>query len=342
MVVLAWLAGSVFLLLRWVAGLRLVTRLRRSATPLERPTTANLLARLRDRLGVAALPEIAASEMLDRPITLGWWRAIVLLPAQAARDLDDERLLDVLVHECAHAVRRDPAVGLLQRLAELIYWPHPLVHLLNAKLNRAREEVCDNYVLHQNKPAHYARTLFELSAASQGIGMAGAMGLFRSRWKLEDRIAGLLDPRRKTMTRVNRIALLGLLAVFLLTAVVIAGASPQERLQTLLKERAETLQKAFEATQMAYEQGVVPLKDLIAIEREWRLAELAGLDDSTARLKMLLKHERILAELEASIKAKYDVGARGGGLHEYWTIKAAHQDAEIALLQEQIKSEGAR
>ena len=39
---------------------------------------------------------------------------------------------NVLVHECAHIVRLDAWVGLLQRLACVLFWPHPLVHFASS------------------------------------------------------------------------------------------------------------------------------------------------------------------------------------------------------------------
>jgi bla regulator protein BlaR1 len=87
-------------------------------------------------------------------------------------------LEQVLVHEAAHARRRDPLWGLCERLVQAIYWFHPLVALCRRELARAREEACDDPVLRRFAPAEYARTLLALAAApgarTPAAGAAGA------------------------------------------------------------------------------------------------------------------------------------------------------------------------
>ena len=97
------------------------------------------------------------------------------------------------------------------------------MYLLNRDLARAREEVCDNYVLRHGNAPRYARTLLELSQSLAGVSSnPTALGLFHCRWRLEDRIADLLDHRRKIMTGVNRWTTTALSAGFLLLALLIA------------------------------------------------------------------------------------------------------------------------
>ena len=128
----------------------------------------------------------------------------MLLPEALAESISDRSLCDVLVHECAHVLRRDAWVGLLQRLAGALFWPHPFVHYLNGQLTRAREEVCDNHVLQSGDPCGYARTLLALTTVYPPLGVARpGLGLLAARWTLTDRVAGLLDPGRISVTRTS-------------------------------------------------------------------------------------------------------------------------------------------
>jgi len=124
------------------------------------------------------------------------------------------------LHEYAHIVRGDLVVGVVQRLVGMTFWLHPLVHLLNVQIARAREEVCDNYALGHSKPTEYAQTLLSVTQGLTQIHKIPATAhLIPPRWSLEERIAGLLDERRQTMTRTSK-----WVAVFA-TVLFMAGAA---------------------------------------------------------------------------------------------------------------------
>ena len=137
-----------------------------------------------------------------------------------------------LVTSGAYALRRDGLVGLGQRIAAILFWPHPLVHRLNRRLSRLREEVCDDFVLRHGDPCRYARTLLSLAeATSPGGGNVGVVGMSDTRWSLEDRVARVLDPRRTPMTRPNRPLILAAAAVLAPSALrrPASGRAPTSR-----------------------------------------------------------------------------------------------------------------
>ena len=138
--------------------------------------------------------------------------------------LNSSQLRDVLVHEMAHIHRHDHVVVLLQRLAGALFWPFPLVWRLNTKIDEAREDVCDNYVLRHTDASQYSRMLLELTerAAPQAIPLA--IGLWKCRRKLEQRVTALLDPRRTTGTRLPRLTLCTLAVAFMSIVVLLAGS----------------------------------------------------------------------------------------------------------------------
>ncbi|HWB07816.1 MAG TPA: M56 family metallopeptidase [Pirellulales bacterium] len=224
LVVIIWLAGMAFRLARWSHGLYLIAALRQAVRPFDCEPMAEMMLQVRQALGTTTLPLIATSAGLDRPIMVGLIRPLVILPEDVARTLPRPQLADILIHECAHAVCRHHVVALLQRVAGTFFWFHPLVHLMNRELSRAREEVCDNYVLRRSDAPRYARTLLELSQLLVDTSpKRTALGLFHYRWTLEDRVADLLDRRRRVVVRVNRWTATALSAVFLFLGLLIAG-----------------------------------------------------------------------------------------------------------------------
>ncbi len=219
-----WLLGMTLLLARWCHGLYLIAVVRRAAQPLDTNAMPELLHQVRHTLGADRLPPMATSDGLDRPIMVGLLRPLVILPEDVLRTLREPELADILVHECAHAVRRHQFAGFFQRLVGILFWWHPLVHVLNRELTQAREEVCDNYVLCRGNAPRYVRTLLELSQLLVDMPPQPAtLGLFHCHWRLEDRVADLLDRRRRAMIRVNLWAIAGLTTVFLVPVLLMAG-----------------------------------------------------------------------------------------------------------------------
>ncbi len=182
---LQWAIGALAVFARLAAGWRLVEALSRSTRMIDPVRHGPVLERVRTALGIAALPPVLTSPTVCAPVAVGLLSPRVIVPEGLAESLESDSLRDVLFHECAHVIRLDAWVGLLQRLAGTLFWPHPLVQYANGQLTRAREEVCDNHALRCGDAPGYARTLLALtekclplSAIRPGLGLIGA------RWTL--------------------------------------------------------------------------------------------------------------------------------------------------------------
>ncbi|QDT04999.1 Regulatory protein BlaR1 [Rubripirellula lacrimiformis] len=219
-----WAVGAMLLLMRMTIGwIRLAGILRR-AEPITDPdyvaafTKACALAGCHEK----RTPRLVASDEISGPLAAGIFAGSVALPKRLIAESSPAELAEVLVHEVAHVVRRDQIVVLLQNLVAAIYWPHPLVRKLNRELAKAREEVCDNFVLETTDAPVYSRTLLSLAQlVQQPETIPGSVGFFASRWKLEQRVAGLLDETRDTQTILSKRGWVFVLAstVGLLTAI---------------------------------------------------------------------------------------------------------------------------
>ena len=73
---------------------------------------------------------------------------------------------------------------------------------MNRQLTKSREEVCDNHVLQFDDRFSYARTLLALTESCRPVGEARpGLEMSGTRWSLADRVAGMLDTRRVSMTQ---------------------------------------------------------------------------------------------------------------------------------------------
>jgi len=152
-------------------------------------------------LGISKTPSVFSSPNLRSPIAVGIWRPRVVLPDGLVEQLTPDQVRQVLIHEMAHLLRRDQVVAFLQGLVVAAFWFHPFVRLLNRQLARAREEICDNYVLSCTDPPTYSRMLLRLAELlGSSHYVPTAVCLFTSHWKLETRVAGILNEGRNSMT----------------------------------------------------------------------------------------------------------------------------------------------
>lgn len=104
------------------------------------------------------------STLVDVPVTLGFLKPVILLPAAMITQLSIQQVEAVLVHELAHIRRRDYLVNLLVTLVGLIFFFNPFSRLLIRQLQKEREHSCDDQVLQFHYDPHaYVSALLSLA-----------------------------------------------------------------------------------------------------------------------------------------------------------------------------------
>jgi uncharacterized protein (TIGR03435 family) len=158
-----WLFGSAAILFaRWVQWRRLNATVRKALT-LHGGREFDALRRLERIVGIRKPVNLIVPPTLVEPGVFGILRPVLLLPVDIAQHLGDSQLDAVLAHELYHVRRRDNFTNASHMLVEAIFWFHPLVWWIGARLVEERERACDEGVLDLGgEPEVYAASLLQI------------------------------------------------------------------------------------------------------------------------------------------------------------------------------------
>ncbi len=138
---IVWIAGTAAMLTAWAVRLRRCYRRLETASEAER----EILLRARERLGIGKSIRLFRSEREREPSLLG--SSTIVVPPGLKSELSVSEFEAVLLHELAHARRRDNLTGAFVHFLVCIFWFHPLLWLAERRLVAERERACDEAVI---------------------------------------------------------------------------------------------------------------------------------------------------------------------------------------------------
>src|SRR3974390_511422 len=173
-----WILGAGFGLVRLVVSLCRLHRLRGTCSPVDpselNPALQSKLSKIQ-RLRRATL---CVSNAVRVPSAIGYFRPMVVLPAWALDEMPLEQLRAVLLHEFAHLARYDDWTNLAQKLLKALLFFHPAIWFIDSRLPLQREMAFDDAVLAASlAPPIYAEALGNLAEKSflhRGVQLAQA------------------------------------------------------------------------------------------------------------------------------------------------------------------------
>lgn len=218
-----YLVVIVFLFFRFVMQYRYTKYVSTHSIHKLQPQFRIYVQQVASRMGINKNIRVWLSDIVDTPMTIGFWKPIILMPIASVNGLSTQQVEAILLHELSHIRRNDYLVNLMVTSIEIILFFNPFSRLFIRTIKRERENSCDDLVLQFQYNAHaYASALLVIEqkrVMKVGLGIA-ATG--KNNRMLLDRVKRILN--QPVTTRYNNRMVAHLFAGLLLA--LIAWSNP--------------------------------------------------------------------------------------------------------------------
>ena len=280
-----WACGFAVIAIRRAQEWRRIRAAVRASVPWEAP--AHVLPGI----------HIRTCSTLLGPGVIGFWTQVILLPAGLATCLTDLQLRAVLAHEMCHVRRRDNLTAAVHMLVEALFWFHPMVWWIGARLVAEREQACDEQVVAETaEPIAYAESILTVcrryveTPLMNVAGVGGADVKTRIESILANRIGlHLTLPKRLALAAAALVSLVIPLAAGAIDAGQIPGAvksgppiDPELRFEVVSIKPFDSSGGAMpriRATPGRYDFAGMPLRLLLGQGLRVSLDRIVGLPD---------------------------------------------------------------
>jgi bla regulator protein blaR1 len=206
MLVIIWLSGFITVLALWFANWRRLSIALRNSVPLYEGREVEALRRQERVAGIRQRVGMLLSRARLEPGIFGMTRPVLVWPEGISQHLETAHLDAIVAHELWHVRRRDNLAAALHMVVEAIFWFHPLVWWLGARLVEERERACDEEVVASGGERRiYAESILKVCEFCVGSPLACVSGVTGSDLKkrmvhiMSEHVAQKLDFTRKLL-----------------------------------------------------------------------------------------------------------------------------------------------
>lgn len=278
-IVIGWAACACALTLRMGMGLWWIGRLgKRDGADPEWQARVSAMAR---HFGIAREVRLRLVDKLASPITAGWWRPVVLVPASLLTGMPADLLEALLAHEMGHIQRFDYLVNLGQNVVETLLFYHPAVWWISGRIRAEREQIADDLAAaHLGDPRRLALALSELEKmqfSGQHLAMAANGG------ELVSRIRRLLRPDMQALNWKAAVAMCAMAVVFCAAALHVPAQAKAHHVRTRAVADFKTCAKPVWPKQSLRDENTGAVTISFLIDAEGRVADSKILKSSGFR-----------------------------------------------------------
>jgi len=193
-----WLIGALAIFIRLLLGFFGTWKTVKHSIPIENTNLNSFMKKSQKKLKINKKIILRKSSDAKVPMTIGWFRSIIILPTEAL-SWSTKRKEIILLHELAHIKRKDVLSTFITHLASIFYWFNPLIWISLQQMYIERERASDDFVLSNGtKASDYAHHLLEIAKKVNVNKWASPVGVaMAQKYKLEDRLMSILNNKKQ-------------------------------------------------------------------------------------------------------------------------------------------------
>src|SRR6266481_5241383 len=225
-----WLCGFLVVLCVWYTRWLKISAAIRKSVPLHEGREVEALRRIECITGMQQRIELLSSRASLEPGIFGVTRPVFIWPEGISKHLEDAHLDGILAHELCHVRRRDNLAAAIHMVVEAIFWFHPLVWWLGARLLEERERACDEEVLELGSDRQiYAESILKVCEFCVGSPLACVSGVTGA--DLKKRMVYIMTKNLSCKLDFSRKLLLSAAGLFAVAVPIVFGVlkPPQSR-----------------------------------------------------------------------------------------------------------------
>ncbi len=211
-----WILGALFMIMRFTANLFYIQNLKRTGIYEVEEQWAEKFKDILAKLKVKNKIGLFESNMVDSPLTIGFFKPVVLVPIGMLSQIPYDQVEAILIHEIAHVKRADYLINIIQNIIEALVFFHPVTWILSTQIRNERENLCDDFSVHlQRNPIHLAKALIEIQSQAYHTPEL-ALGGINPKYTLRKRIERILNVENSNTEKTKSFIPVITLIVFIL------------------------------------------------------------------------------------------------------------------------------
>ncbi|MEJ7694774.1 M56 family metallopeptidase [Daejeonella sp.] len=250
-IVMMWFVIICFKGIRLSLGLQRISDLKNKQILDPGTKWATMITTLSKRIGITTAIRFAESGLTSIPLTVGYFKPVILVPVGMLAAIPVEQVEAILLHELAHIKRQDYFINIFQCLIEVLFFFNPAIWWMSSHLRAERENCCDDLAIaNSSNKIDYVRALitfeeYRIQHPQLSIAFAGSENTLLKRTKR------IIYNQNDTLNPMEKFILTsGLVVSGLLNLAFTDGV--KEQISKTFKPVVSTISKAFPTVEKAF------------------------------------------------------------------------------------------